>query len=387
MKYNSYLTLKAALLTTSIITSALSTSAQAELIEYKYNGIDLVYSTVSDVSWLKDADLLCTMTKRDGVDATVNKIINANGGKLQDGSSTVEIKNWHLVGVTTTDNCRMSLWHGAMAFIKYLNLTSYGGLNTWQLPTANATENPLAAEYNAAAKNVVNGYNGPFNGTVSGNEFPELFYKELGAVALYNTNGHNNTGIGIHKSPSALKVFNNLKWGYSRHEDGGGSFDGYAREALYWTQSSSQRSNQHAFSFTQFTGLQGYSLKLNSGVSPTPPGIAWPIIAGKPKNFYQLATPRAVQVKAAFYGVEGKPTWEIKGLSIADRITRAKSNNNMIYVPAKMNDFFEGDPLPNQPKIVAVQVQWGSLTLNLRQKEGKELMFPGVEGEDFWVVP
>lgn len=93
----------------------------------------------------------------------------------------------------------------------------------------------------------------------------------------------------------------------------------------------------------------------------------------------------AVDVKAAFYGAEGQPTWAIGNVSVADRI-RASIQNGVLVVPGDMNTFFGGDPLPGRPKLVAVQVVYQGKTYNLRQQEGRELRFPGREGTDYIVV-
>ena len=85
-----------------------------------------------------------------------------------------------------------------------------------------------------------------------------------------------------------------------------------------------------------------------------------------------------VDVDAAWYGVEGA-----QGTAAAvDHIRRGMLNGN-IYVPGDMNSFFGSDPAPGRVKRVAIAVRHNGRTYNLRQIEGKELKFPGVDGEDY----
>lgn len=55
-----------------------SLNAHAELTSYNPNGVDLVYSSVSDVTWTKDANLLGSMIASRGFDTVVNEIIAAS---------------------------------------------------------------------------------------------------------------------------------------------------------------------------------------------------------------------------------------------------------------------------------------------------------------------
>ena len=85
-----------------------------------------------------------------------------------------------------------------------------------------------------------------------------------------------------------------------------------------------------------------------------------------------------VDVDAAWYGVEGSPA---TGPAL-ERVRRGMLNGNL-YVPADMNTFFGSDPAPGRVKQVAIAVRHKGRTYNLRQIEGKELKFPGVDGEDY----
>lgn len=108
-----------------------------------------------------------------------------------------------------------------------------------------------------------------------------------------------------------------------------------------------------------------------------------------------------ITLNGATYGTEAK----VVAISYPDRglvpvkiparavdvlqIIRASRNNfdgNKIYIPANMNQFFGGDPFPNEVKVVSLQIQVGNQAIHLRQIEGKELKFPGVGGIDYWIV-
>lgn len=91
------------------------------------------------------------------------------------------------------------------------------------------------------------------------------------------------------------------------------------------------------------------------------------------------------EILAAFYGAEGQPSWSVGGVNVLDRV-RSAVQGGAIVVPANMNAFFGGDPLPGRKKLVAVQVRYKGQIINLRQDEGKELRFPGKEGTDYRVV-
>lgn len=95
---------------------------------------------------------------------------------------------------------------------------------------------------------------------------------------------------------------------------------------------------------------------------------------------------QAVQVQAAWYGQEGRPAWDVGGKNVGVRIREAM-HNGQVYIPANMNAFFGGDPIPGAAKVVAVQVVHQGQVLNLRQAEGKDLRFPGTAGKDYYLAP
>jgi hypothetical protein len=106
-----------------------------------------------------------------------------------------------------------------------------------------------------------------------------------------------------------------------------------------------------------------------------------------PNQSAMPAFPSAPVLLAAFYGAEGQPpAWVVGGVSVVDRI-RASMQNGVVIVPANMNAFFGGDPLPGRPKVVAIQLNYQGQVINLRQQEGRDLRFPGREGTDYVRVP
>jgi hypothetical protein len=89
-----------------------------------------------------------------------------------------------------------------------------------------------------------------------------------------------------------------------------------------------------------------------------------------------------VEVAGAWYGIEGGAI--SNGTMALDKVRKGMVNGN-VYVPADMNVFFGSDPASGKVKRVAVAVRYKGQSLNLRQTEGKALVFPGVEGVDYMV--
>lgn len=142
-----------------------SFSTQAELTSYNSNGIDLVYSSVSDVTWTKDANLLGSMIDSRGFNTVVNEIIASSP------TITNTPNQFSPTGVYALSSADFSetkaghaTWFGAMAFTNYLNSINYGGTANWRLPFIATT---------------TFGSDQPTNGVNAGDEFHELFYREL----------------------------------------------------------------------------------------------------------------------------------------------------------------------------------------------------------------
>ncbi|WP_229008446.1 DUF1566 domain-containing protein [Methylophilus sp. Leaf408] len=139
-----------------------SLSANAELTPFNSNGVDLVYSSVSDVTWTKDANLIYSMINDIGFNELVSNVIAANS-TTNSPLSVSDFENSPLARYGWVS------WAGGMAFANYLNTINYGGRNNWRLPTV-------------ANTNI--GWGLTTNDNVRGDELSELFYKELGGSAL-----------------------------------------------------------------------------------------------------------------------------------------------------------------------------------------------------------
>jgi hypothetical protein len=142
-----------------------SVSAHAELVSYNTNGAGLVYSSVSNVTWTKDANLLGSMIGSRGFETVVNDIIAASP------AITNTPNQFSPTGIYTLSHSDFSetkagqaTWFGAMAFVSYLNSIHYGASTEWRLPSIATTGF---------------GYHQSTNGVNAGDEFHELFYAEL----------------------------------------------------------------------------------------------------------------------------------------------------------------------------------------------------------------
>lgn len=156
---------------------SLSTQAEAALTPYTSAGQNVVYSSVSDVTWTGNANLLGTMINSQGFDTVVNAIIAASpiiydkpnyydgsynnydgdNGRLFSGQYTVSASDFTRPNFARRQG--QANWFGAKAFINYLNSINYAGSNQWALPTASVNINPAVGQ------------------------FGELYYNELGGSA------------------------------------------------------------------------------------------------------------------------------------------------------------------------------------------------------------
>jgi len=94
----------------------------------------LVYSSVSNVTWTRDANLLGSMISSEGYEATVLKILTGYTLRTMNGPSW---SDGHILGFADFSQASPGkvTWWGAMAFAQYLNHVGYGGSTEWQLPT------------------------------------------------------------------------------------------------------------------------------------------------------------------------------------------------------------------------------------------------------------
>lgn len=172
---------KSTLVAVTLALSAMSHHAHATLTSYTSNGADLVYSSVSNVTWTKDANLLGTLlaasTDADGngnldlIDAMTvgNNVVSASRDFSSLGNGTASL-------------------FGALAFVIYLNRINYGGVSNWYLPTvANTTAGLITST----------------NGDSQGDEMAELFYSELSGIAdkaIPNTGTFDNEQASLYWS-------------------------------------------------------------------------------------------------------------------------------------------------------------------------------------------
>ncbi|MDP8568973.1 Lcl domain-containing protein [Methylophilus aquaticus] len=147
-----------------------ATQAHATLTSYTSNGVDVVYSSVSDVTWTKDANLLGSMIASQGFSTVVNNILAVSPAISNTPNYFSPTGTYTLTISDFSSNGRVS-WFGAMAFINYLNSNNYAGSNQWRLPTV---------------VNTAFGYNTATNGTAAGDELVELFSSELGGKEWSN---------------------------------------------------------------------------------------------------------------------------------------------------------------------------------------------------------
>lgn len=176
-----------------------ATQAHATLTSYTSNGVDVVYSSVSDVTWTKDANLLGTMIATQGFSTVVNNILAvsptiSNTPNYYSPSGTYTLKSGDFSSNGTTS------WFGAKAFINYLNSTNYAGSDQWRLPTV---------------ANTSFGTNTATNGSTAGDELVELFYSELGGTANYpipNTTTFDNEQPGVYSSGTEYAPKPNFAW-------------------------------------------------------------------------------------------------------------------------------------------------------------------------------
>jgi hypothetical protein len=186
-------TIRKTILAASI--ALISLNAHATLTSYSVNGVDLVYSSVSDVTWTKDANLLGTMIANSDYDTLINAII-ADTPRMTIGNYNLPLtaNDFNQAGQTS--------WMGAIAFVNYLNKTSYGGINNWYLPTV------------ATASS---GFNPSTNGTVKGDELAELFYSELAGTAgsaIPNTTTFDNEQAWNYWTGTAYDPNNFIAWAF-----------------------------------------------------------------------------------------------------------------------------------------------------------------------------
>jgi hypothetical protein len=215
---------------TLLISFMISAKADAALVSYSSDSVDLVYSSISDVTWTKNANLLQSMIAGSDFDTVVNSIIVANASTpIGSLPYTLTESDFSSDGATS--------WYGAMAFVNYLNNINYGGASNWRLPTVIDIGNDgcnLSGDGDC-------GYNTVTNGTIPGYEMAELYYSELGSEPFCGDRCSGNYGIN---SP----LFTNTEGFYwSGTEVGIRPDDAFIFFASYGFQQDSPKYNGYAF--------------------------------------------------------------------------------------------------------------------------------------------
>lgn len=169
----------------SLVASVLllaATQAQATLDSYiAKSGEEVVYSSVSDVTWSKDANLLGTLFATQGFSTVINSILAISPTISNTPNFYSPTATYTLSSNDFSSSGRVS-WFGAMAFVSYLNSINYAGSNQWRLPIRVTNDS---------------GYNVLTNGVLAGDEYAELYYNELGSKAYYDLNSQVQAGSGI----------------------------------------------------------------------------------------------------------------------------------------------------------------------------------------------
>jgi hypothetical protein len=140
-----------------------SMPAQAELLSVQGVGI---LDTEQNIIWLQDANLLNTLedTTTASYNALVAAIIAANKGVVADSPDFYDgdSRQYTLTAADFQPGGTATYW-GALAFVKYLNITRYRGSNNWTLPRVGG--------------DMTLGYN------QTGDAHGKLFYNELRGTA------------------------------------------------------------------------------------------------------------------------------------------------------------------------------------------------------------
>lgn len=205
------MSLKQPLLAVGLLLSAASLTAHAALVPYTgADNVGLVYSSVSNVTWTQDANLLGSMEANPNAfgyfnrSDLINAIILANSvngmhGLIGDTPNFFDNAGSGLYHLTTADfaNNGLVTWFGAQAFVGFLNSIDYGGSNQWRLPTA--------------------GDNPQFRYNQTGSELGQLFYNELAGTAgnsIPNTSTFTNEQADAYWSGTEYAPDPDSAWGF-----------------------------------------------------------------------------------------------------------------------------------------------------------------------------
>ena len=158
------------LLAAAVLLGSTTLTAEASLTSGIADGKSVVYSSVSDITWTGDANLLGTLVSAQGYNTLVAAVI-AVSPRIYDTSNyydTPSYSGYHDVSSSDFDSSSLGrvTWFGAQAFTTYLNSISYAGSTQWALPSAGADPKTGCNQ--------------------TGGQFGQLFYNELGGTAGSN---------------------------------------------------------------------------------------------------------------------------------------------------------------------------------------------------------
>ncbi len=245
------------ILTAGLLLSLTSLNAEAALAAYIAAGdTPVVYSSVSNITWTGDANLLGSLIRSQGYNNMVNAIIAASPviNDNPNGLDTPPYSGSHNVSRADFDDAVFSdsqlgrtSWFGAQAFTTYLNSINYAGSNQWALPSVGANHQDIS---------------------LTSGQFGQLYYNELNALAYP---GH-GSDYGI------------LHDGSLRTSGNAGSFTN-AQTYAYWLGTEHAYFSSSAWGFYTYAGypvyfdkdVQFYSWAVSPGqVGAVPePGVVW----------------------------------------------------------------------------------------------------------------
>ena len=259
-----------ATLTLAATLATAASMAQATLNPYSSGGVNLVQLQDGPLNLALTADGNLLRSFLDGAsdkDAFKDNIIAAtSGGSITDAG-------WGPRALARTDfsDNGSTTYFGALAFINYLNSTSYGGTNQWRLPGMTDTGAPGC---NFGSSGTDCGY----NVDPASSELARLYYSELLRTGFNDIDGFPTSGYGIFandglQTPSgAIGPFSNVQ------------------SSSYWLGSDYSVAPQAAWAFATSEGYQGFESKEGQGyawavtsgpVSPVPlPAPLWLIGSG-----------------------------------------------------------------------------------------------------------
>jgi hypothetical protein len=179
------------------------------------NGLG-VYDSNLNITWTQDGNLFQTLANNyaSGASAFVTAVINASGGVINDSPNSTDNGGAGVYNLSASDfntTTGTTDWWGAMAYVHYLNSISYGGSTSWQLPAINPV-NGVSLQFPVSFDGSTDrGFNTQtINGTAS--QLAELYYTELGNIALYNTAGVIQSGYGLNNSAPFTNLVKNFYW-------------------------------------------------------------------------------------------------------------------------------------------------------------------------------